>query len=258
MQMNDSERFERLTERLSRQMKIAELGPEGQRRIVAAKFLVIGAGGLGSPALLALAAGGASHITIVDHDEVSESNLSRQFLHDAASIGRNKAENAAEELLRWNPVLDARAVSCRMNGEGDLAPLVREADIVLDCSDNLATRQLVNRVCRAERRPLVFAAAVRMNAQITVFDFRDPESACYRCLFEEDDAENDEKASTFGVFTALTGTVGMLQACEAMKLAAGFGRPLTGRLLMVDLLNMEMREMRYRRRASCPCCGSGR
>ncbi len=258
MNTTDDERFSALRERLSRQMKIAELGEDGERRIVSTRFLVIGAGGLGSPALMYLAAAGACHLTVVDPDEVSENNLSRQVLHDAASIGRNKAENAARELVRWNPELDVRAVPARMNSPEDLAPLVREADIVLDCSDNLATRQLANRVCRAERRPLVFAAAVRMSGQVTVFDFRDPDSPCYRCLFEEDDAANDEKASTLGVFSGLTGTIGLLQATEALKLAAGLGRPLVKRLLLVDLFNMETREIRYRRRAKCPCCGAER
>lgn len=253
--LNDDERFEAIRERVSRQMKIAELGEAGERRIAAARFLVIGAGGLGSPALIYLAAAGACRITVVDPDEVSENNLSRQILHDEASIGRNKAENAARELVRWNPQVEVAAVARRMNTVEDLAPLVAEADVVLDCSDNLATRQLVNRACLAARRPLVFAAAVKFSGQVTVFDFRNPDSPCYRCLFEEDDAANDEKASTLGVFSGLTGTVGLLQATEALKLAAGIGRPLVGRLLMIDLLNMEMREMKCRRRASCPCCG---
>lgn len=258
MPTTDNERFDALRERLSRQMLISGFGEEGQKKIIAARFLVIGAGGLGSPALLYLASAGACHITIVDPDEVSESNLSRQILHESAAIGLNKAQNAARELRRWNPQIEPRAISKRMNSEEDLSPLVKEADIVLDCSDNLATRQLANRVCRAERRPLVFAAAVRMSGQVTVFDFRDPDSPCYRCLFEEDDAANDEKASTLGVFSGLTGTIGLLQATEALKLAAGLGRPLVKRLLLVDLFNMETREIRYRRRAKCPCCGAER
>lgn len=256
MPITDKERFNALRERLSRQMLISGFGEEGQKRIIAARFLVIGAGGLGSPALLYLASAGASHITIVDPDEVSENNLSRQILHDSAAVGANKAENAARELLRWNPQLDARPVAKRMNCEEDLAPLVRDADIVLDCSDNLATRQLVNRVCLAEKKPLVLAAAVKMSGQVTVFDFRDPNSPCYRCLFDEDDAVNDEKASTFGVFTGLTGTIGLLQATEALKLASGFGKPLVNRLLLVDLFDMGMTEVAYKRRKSCPCCGS--
>ena len=226
--MNDQERFAALRERLSRQMRIKELGEDGEKRILKTRFLVIGAGGLGSPALLYLASSGASHITVVDPDEVSENNLSRQILHDGSSIGLNKAQNAAQELLRWNPVLDIRAVPHRMADVEELRSLVREHDIVLDCSDNLATRQLAN---------------------------RDPNSPCYRCLFEEDDAANDEKASTLGVFSGLTGTIGLLQATEALKLAAGIGRPLTRRMLFVDLLNMDMHEMRYSRLKGCPCCG---
>ncbi len=255
MPTTDNERFDALRERLSRQMLISGFGEEGQKKIIAARFLVIGAGGLGSPALLYLASAGACHITIVDPDEVSESNLSRQILHESAAIGLNKAQNAARELRRWNPQIEPRAISKRMNSEEDLSPLVKEADIVLDCSDNLATRQLVNRVCLAEKKPLVFAAAVKMSGQVTVFDFRDPDSPCYRCLFDEDDAANDEKASTLGVFSGLTGTIGLLQATEALKLAAGFGKPLVRRLLMVDLFGMEMTGLTYKRRTTCPCCG---
>ena len=221
--MNDQERFAALRERLSRQMRIKELGEDGEKRILKTRFLVIGAGGLGSPALLYLASSGAS--------------------------------NAAQELLRWNPVLDIRAVPHRMADVEELRSLVREHDIVLDCSDNLATRQLANRACFIEKKPLVFAAAVKLSGQVTVFDFRDPNSPCYRCLFEEDDAANDEKASTLGVFSGLTGTIGLLQATEALKLAAGIGRPLTRRMLFVDLLNMDMHEMRYSRLKGCPCCG---
>lgn len=255
--MNDQERFAALRERLSRQMRIKELGEDGEKRILKTRFLVIGAGGLGSPGLLYLASSGASHITVVDPDEVSENNLSRQILHDGPSIGLNKAQNAARELLRWNPVLDIRVVPHRMADVEELRTLVREHDIVLDCSDNLATRQLTNRACFIEKKPLVFAAAVKLSGQVTVFDFRDPDSPCYRCLFEEDDAANDEKASTLGVFSGLTGTIGLLQATEALKLAAGIGRPLTRRMLFVDLLNMDMHEMRYSRLKGCPCCGGG-
>ena len=253
MPTTDNERFDALRERLSRQMLISGFGEEGQKKIIAARFLVIGAGGLGSPALLYLASAGACHITIVDPDEVSESNLSRQILHESAAIGLNKAQNAARELRRWNPQIEPRAITKRMKSAEDLSPLVKEADIVLDCSDNLATRQLVNRVCLAEKKPLVFAAAVKMSGQVTVFDFRDPDSPCYRCLFDED--ANDEKASTLGVFSGLTGTIGLLQATEALKLAAGFGKPLVRRLLMVDLFGMEMTELTYKRRTTCPCCG---
>lgn len=169
--MNDQERFAALRERLSRQMRIKELGEDGEKRILKTRFLVIGAGGLGSPALLYLASSGASHITVVDPDEVSENNLSRQILHDGSSIGLNKAQNAAQELLRWNPVLDIRAVPHRMADVEELRTLVREHDIVLDCSDNLATRQLANRACFIEKKPLVFAAAVKLSGQVTVLTF---------------------------------------------------------------------------------------
>ena len=251
MPTTDNERFDALRERLSRQMLISGFGEEGQKKIIAARFLVIGAGDGGVVRELTR----YDRVERIDPDEVSESNLSRQILHESAAIGLNKAQNAARELRRWNPQIEPRAITKRMKSAEDLSPLVKEADIVLDCSDNLATRQLVNRVCLAEKKPLVFAAAVKMSGQVTVFDFRDPDSPCYRCLFDEDDAANDEKASTLGVFSGLTGTIGLLQATEALKLAAGFGKPLVRRLLMVDLFGMEMTELTYKRRTTCPCCG---
>lgn len=243
-----------IEERLSRQTLLAELGPEGRDRIARTHFLVVGAGGLGSPALMYLAASGACRITVADPDTVSTSNLSRQLIHGDDALGMNKALNASRTLPRLNPALDVRAIPFVLEGER-LLEAVREADIVLDCSDNLKTRHAVNAACAKLRKPLVFGSAVRFSGQVTVFDMREDESPCYRCLFEEDDPANDLKAAAVGVFTPVTGIVGVLQATEALKLAAGVGEPLTRRLLMIELLRATFDIVRYKRRKSCPVCG---
>lgn len=243
-------------ERLLRQTQLKEIGEAGRQRIAAARFLVIGAGGLGSPALLVLAASGAKHITVADFDAVAVSNLSRQFIHAPESVGVNKAQSAAQTLPRFNPEVEVEAVEQAMDSMEALLPYVERADVVLDCTDNLASRQLINRACFQAKKPLVFGAAVRYSGQVSVFDFRRSDSPCFRCLFDEDDAANDEKAAVFGVFTPLTSIVGTLQAAEALKIAAGIGESLAGRLLLVDLLTMEFQVMRVKRRAGCPLCGS--
>jgi molybdopterin/thiamine biosynthesis adenylyltransferase len=239
-------------ERVARQLLLKELGEEGQRRIAAAHFLVIGAGGLGSPALLYLAAAGAGAITVVDGDTVSVSNLSRQVLHTADRVGVNKALSAKEALASVNPHCRVTAVA-KVADEALLRSLARECDVVLDCTDNLAARIAVSRAAWDEGRPLVFASAIRWSAQLSVFDPRDPASPCYECVFEPDDAANDVKASAVGVWSPLTGIIGTMQAGEALKIAAGIGSPLVGRMLFADLLRMRFDEIRIAPRAGCRC-----
>lgn len=242
-----------LEARLSRQTLLAELGAEGRDRIARTHFLVVGAGGLGSPALMYLAASGACRITVADPDTVSISNLSRQLVHGDDALDMNKALSAQRTLPRYNPALEVTAVPFMLEDER-LMEAVAEADIVLDCSDNLHTRQAINKACAVLGRPLVFGAAVRFSGQVTVFDFRKKNSPCYRCIFEEDDPTNDLKAAAVGVFTPITGLIGILQAAEALKLAAGAGTPLTNRMLMVDLLQGTFDTVRYKRRQHCPVC----
>ncbi len=244
-----------IPERFLRFAKIKEIGADGLERIQKAKFFVAGAGGLGSPALMYLAASGARFVTVADGDEVSLSNLSRQILHDDEAIGLNKAENAARALLRFNPEVQVRAVP-EMLTEEKLDELLPDADIVLDCTDNLAARLMINRCAFRAKKPLVFGSAVRFFGQVSVFDFRKPDSPCYRCIFEEDDAANDQKASTLGVYSPLTGFVGTLQAAEALKIAAGLPSGLEGSLLMIDLLADDFQKVRVRRRKACPVCGA--
>ena len=243
-----------LRERLRRQIDLKEMGPERQAAITQTRFLVIGAGGIGSPALMYLAASGAVNLIVADHDEVSVSNLSRQLLHSAEDVGCNKAENTARALPRFNPEVRVTAIARCMSTHAELCAVMANADVVLDCTDNLASRQLINRCAAELRKPLVFGSALRFSGQLSVFDFRDPNSPCYRCLFEDDVSENDQKAAQYGVFTPITGLIGLLQASEAIKIAAGIGSSLVGRLLLVDLLTMDFQTIRFGKRRDCPVC----
>ena len=235
-----------LRERVSRQMILRELGEKGQAAISSAHFLVIGAGGLGSPAILYLAAAGA--------DTVSVSNLSRQILHTTSTVNVNKAKSAAIAVERLNP-------HCRIIPVPEFADavklkaLVKNANVILDCTDNLATRIAVSRAAHDAGKPLVFASAVRFSGQLTVFDPSVPESPCFECIFEEDDPGNDVKAAGVGVFSSVTGIVGTLQATEALKIAAGIGSTLCGRMLFIDALNMQFDTIKVKRRKRCPVCG---
>ena len=199
-----------LRERVSRQMILRELGEKGQAAISRAHFLVIGAGGLGSPAILYLAAAGAGTITVVDADTVSVSNLSRQILHTTSTVNVNKAKSAAIAVERLNP-------HCRIIPVPEFADavklkaLVKNADVILDCTDNLATRIAVSRAAHDAGKPLVFASAVRFSGQLTVFDPSVPESPCFECIFEEDDPGNDVKAAAVGVFSSVTWITSSLQ-----------------------------------------------
>ena len=243
-----------LRERVSRQMALRELGEKGQEAICRAHFLVIGAGGLGSPAILYLAAAGAGTITVVDADTVSLSNLSRQILHTTATLNVNKAESAAIAVERLNP--HCRVIPVAEYADAvKLKALMKNADVVLDCSDNLATRIAVSRAAYEAGKPLVFASAVRFSGQVTVFDPSVPESPCFECIFEEDDAANDVKAATVGVFSSVTGITGTLQATEALKIAAGIGTTLCGRMLFVDALSMNFDIIKVKRRKRCAVCG---
>lgn len=238
--------------RYSRHELLKEVGPEGQKRISAAKVLIIGAGGLGSPASLYLASSGVKKITIVDADTVDLTNLQRQVIHNMSRLGVNKAESAKASLLAINPEVEIQAVDHRPSLE-ELKELVNECDVALDCTDNTASRYVFNEVCREFKKPLVTAGCVAFDGQITVFDFRDPNSACYACIFPNHDGQ-DEKASTKGVFAPLVGILGCMQAAEALKIVGGFGEPLIDRLLMVDARTMTWRQMTYKRDEQCPSC----
>ena len=242
--------------RYSRHILLEELGLEGQRRFAAARALIVGAGGLGCPAAQFLAAAGIGDLTICDPDEVDLTNLQRQGLFSTADIGLPKATAARARLGAINPEVRVTALQERIAGD-KLAREVATADVVLDCSDNFATRHAVNRACVAAGKPLVSGAAIRFDGQIAVFDRRISGAPCYHCLFGEGEEIGETRCATMGVFAPLVGIVGATQAAEALKLVAGVGRSLAGRLLLVDALDMEWREVRVPRDPACPVCGSG-
>jgi molybdopterin/thiamine biosynthesis adenylyltransferase len=241
--------------RYSRHILLDEIGIEGQQRLLAAHALVIGAGGLGSPAAFYLASAGVGCITLVDNDTVDLTNLQRQILHDSERIGLPKAESGKQTLARINPGIEIVALQERVEG-ARLEQLVRAADVVLDCSDNFATRHAVNRACVKHKVPLVSGAAVRFDGQISVFDSRDAASPCYACLFPPEQHFEDEQCGTMGVFAPLVGIIGAMQAAEALKLLAQAGTSLAGRLLLLDAAGMEWNSIRIARSESCPVCGS--
>ena len=241
--------------RYSRHILLPELGIDGQEKIRRAHALVIGAGGLGSPVALYLASAGVGALTICDGDRVDLTNLQRQIVHRVGAIGTPKAASAQRTLADINPEVPVQAINERVDG-ARLAALVGDADVVLDCSDNFATRHAVNRACVAHRKPLVSGAGVRFDGQIAVFDLRDTNAPCYHCLFPEHGDNEDMRCAVMGVFAPLVGIIGSMQAAEALKLITGIGATLSGRLLLLDALAMEWRSVRLARDAACAVCGT--
>ena len=241
--------------RYSRYILLPELGIEGQERLLASRALLIGAGGLGSPASLYLASAGVGRITICDGDAVDLTNLQRQIVHRTESIGLRKVESARATLRSINPEVEIVAIPERVD-ESRIAELTAEADVVLDGSDNFQTRHAVNRACVRLRKPLVSGAAVRFDGQVAVFDMRQPEAPCYACLFPESGDQEEVRCAVMGVFAPITGIVGTIQAAEALKLLSGTGEALTGRLLLIDALTMQLRTIKFRKDSACTVCGT--
>ena len=239
--------------RYSRHLLLDDIGIEGQQRLLNAHALVIGAGGLGSPVALYLGTAGVGRITIVDGDRVDLTNLQRQIAHDLRRIGVPKAESAAQSIAAINPSVHVRAVHERVDA-ARLLELVADADVVVDCSDNFATRQAVNAACVARGRPLVAGAAIGFDGQLSVYDTRSAESPCYACAFPPDPSFEDIACSTMGVFAPLVGIIGSMQAAEALKICAGIPPSLTGRLQMLDARSMEWTEVQITRDQTCPTC----
>jgi molybdopterin-synthase adenylyltransferase len=234
-------------------------GLRGEKKhpLPASHALVIGAGGLGSSALLYLAASGVGRITICDGDRVELTNLQRQIVHRLDALGRPKASSAAATLATINPDIHVEALEERAGAER-IATLVRGADVVLDCSDNFATRHAINRACVAARKPLVSGAGIRFDGQVAVFDLRTEGAPCYHCLFAEDAQSAEERCATMGVFAPLVGMIGTFQAAEAIKLLAGIGESLAGRLMLFDALSGRWHEVRLARDPRCRVCGAAR
>lgn len=240
--------------RYSRHILLPEVGIEGQEALQAAHALVIGAGGLGSPAALYLATAGVGKITLADNDTVDLTNLQRQVLHQTASVGLPKALSGKQTIAQYNPAIEVVALQARAEG-ALLDELVAKADVVLDCCDNFATRHAVNRACVRFNKPLVSGAAIRFDGQVSVFDMRDLEAPCYHCLFPEGQDLEELRCAVTGVFAPLTGIIGTVQAAETLKVLMGIGESLSGRLLLLDALNMEWRSIKVPRDPACPVCG---
>ena len=243
--------------RYSRHVLLDEIGIEGQQRLLAAHALILGAGGLGSPVALYLASAGVGQITLVDDDTVDLTNLQRQIMHTEARVGQPKVASAEAAVGALNPGVRVRTVAQRAD-EAQLTELAAAADIVLDCTDNFATRQALNRACVATGRPLVSGAAIGFDGQISVYDPRRAASPCYACVFPPTQAVEEARCATMGVFAPLVGIIGTLQASEALKLLCGIGEPLVGRLLMLDARRTEWTELRVPRQANCPVCSATR
>ena len=240
--------------RYSRHILLPEIGIEGQEKLLAARALVIGAGGLGSPVALYLASAGVGSLTLCDNEDVDLTNLQRQIVHRTGTIGTKKVESARATLAGINPEVRVAALAERVD-ERRLEALAADADVVVDGSDNFATRHAANRVCVRLRKPLVSGAAVRFDGQVAVFDLRASGAPCYSCLFPEHGESEDVRCAVMGVFAPLTGIVGSIQAAEALKLLTGTGETLAGRLLLLDALTMQVRTIKLARDPSCPVCG---
>lgn len=238
--------------RYSRQIMLGDVDIDGQERWLASKVLIIGLGGLGSPASLYLAAAGVGELVLVDDDQVDLSNLQRQIVHTTARIGMNKVDSAAQMLRDINPDINIVTRAERLD-EAALQALVAQVDLVLDCTDNFSTRFAVNRACVDHQKPLVSGAAIRMEGQIAVFQSGVEGSPCYQCLYTEGDDET-LTCSESGVLSPLVGIIGSMQALEALKVLANIGTSLTGRLLLLDAKHMEWRSLKLKPDPTCPVC----
>lgn len=240
--------------RYSRHILLPEIGIEGQTRLAQSRALIIGAGGLGSPAALYLAAAGVGTLVLADGDTVDLTNLQRQLLHDSLSVGTSKAASGAATLARINPEIQVLARPMRLEGDA-LGVEIAAADVVLDCSDNFVTRHAINRACVTHQKPLISGAAIRFDGQVSVFDLRHPANPCYHCLFPDGEDADAPRCAVTGVFAPLTGIIGSTQAAEALKVLAGVGTPLTGQLLLLDARTMRWRNIRYEKDGGCAVCG---
>ena len=241
--------------RYSRHILLDEIGIEGQERLLASTALVIGAGGLGSPVALYLGTAGVGTITLVDHDNVDLTNLQRQIAHRMSSIGQPKVESAARSVRDINPTSNLVTIVRRAD-RAALDELVASADVVLDCSDNFATRHAVNAACVEHAKPLVAGAAIGFDGQISVYDTRRADQPCYACLFPPEATFEEVRCATMGVFAPLVGIIGTMQAAEALKLLARTGTSLAGRLQMLDARTMEWSEVKIARQPGCTVCGA--
>ncbi len=242
-------------ERYSRHILLPEIDIAGQARLLQSKILLIGAGGLGSPAAIYLASSGVGQITICDDDDVDLSNLQRQIAHNSEHIGQNKADSARTTLHAINPEITVITIKQRLKNDM-LLSAIDDANIVLDASDNFSTRFMLNDACVKMHTPLVSGAAIRLSGQICVFRNNDSDTPCYRCLFDEATIADEENCAQSGVFAPLTGIIGSMMAAEALKLLVPFGKPLDSRLLTLNAATMEWRNLKLKKDPACPVCSS--
>lgn len=243
--------------RYSRHIMLPQIEYAGQEKLIQSHALIVGAGGLGSPVAMYLAAAGVGMLTICDFDQVDLTNLQRQIIHSTASVGVNKAVSAQTSLQALNPEVQVQAITTRAREE-TFRTLIAAADVVIDCSDNFETRYLLNRLCFLAKKPLVSGAAIRFEGQLTVFDFRHAESPCYHCLYPDVGHDQALRCADNGVFSPLVGIVGSVQAAEALKVLLETGQALQGRLLLLDALSAEWRTIRMAKDPQCLVCGSTR
>ena len=241
-------------ERYHKHLQLPEVGVSGQMKLKAASVLVVGVGGLGSPAALYLAAAGVGRIGLVDDDQVALSNLQRQLLHYVQTLGETKSASGAKMLSELNPEIIVNQYTLRLSDD-NAAALIKEYAIVLDCTDNYPTRLVINRVCVAQHKAMVHGAVFKFEGQVSVFG--SPEGPCYSCLYAQKPAEAViPDPSKIGLIATAPGVIGVIQANEVIKLLVGIGKPLIGRLLLVDLLEMQFKEIKVNRNSKCPVCGS--
>jgi molybdopterin/thiamine biosynthesis adenylyltransferase len=241
--------------RYSRHILLNELGIDGQEKLLASHALIIGAGGLGSPVSLYLGSAGVGHITVVDHDQVDATNLQRQIAHTLDRVGQDKAQSVRTAIAQINP--DVRVTPITQRADAALLnTLVAQADVVIDCCDNFETRHAVNRACVQHGKPLVSGAAIRMDGQVSVFDSTQSDAPCYACIFPPEQAPEETRCATMGVFAPLVGIIGSVQAAEALKILSGMGSHMAGRLLMLDGRDLSWTDIRMGRNAQCPVCAA--
>jgi molybdopterin/thiamine biosynthesis adenylyltransferase len=249
MRMNDEQLL-----RYSRHLLLAEIDVAGQEKLLGSHVLIIGAGGLGSAAAPYLAAAGVGKITLVDHDKVELTNLQRQIMHNQHSIGQSKVESGKQFLKSLNPTLTINIIQERASADL-LSQTLPTVDIALDCTDNFATRHLINAVCFEHRVPLVSGSALKFDGQLSVFDFRNAASPCYACLFSPEEQVKEISCASMGIFSPLVGIIGAMQAAQALQVLIGFGQPLVGRMLLWNALNTQIDEIRISRNPECRVCG---
>lgn len=241
--------------RYSRQILLKQVDIDGQLKLKQSKVLIVGLGGLGSPVALYLAAAGVGELHLADFDSVDLTNLQRQIAHETSSVGMHKVDSIIARLSALNPLLKLVPYRTAMDTDS-LGDAVAAVDLVLDCTDNFTVREAVNAACVVAKKPLVSGAAIRLEGQLSVFDPRVATSPCYHCLYGHG-SEAELTCSEAGVLGPVVGMVGSLQALEALKLLAGFGEPLVGRLLLVDALSSRFRELKVKRDPACAVCGNG-